>query len=142
MTFKEAEGAEGPEYERAVTKSNSQKSLGSESQLRRAHGSHNHAISGSESPFRSLVNKGDFRSRLQPGAQSEHRVTVDKDEEEEDDEEAQRSKLKSIFKEPRTVIHDMIDMSLSKKKLVTSEKMLIKAFVEFYRGLNLLKSYR
>jgi hypothetical protein len=132
VTFKEAEGAEGPEYERAVTKSNSQKSLGSESQLRRAHGSHNHAISGSESPFRSLVNKGDFRSRLQPGAQSE----------EEDDEEAQRSKLKSIFKEPRTVIHDMIDMSLSKKKLVTSEKMLIKAFVEFYRGLNLLKSYR
>lgn len=124
------------ENEPAATKLNLRKTFGTDSQLRRA-GSHN---SGSESPFRSVVNKGDFRSRLQSGAQSEHRVTVDKDEE--DEEEAQRSTLKNIFKEPRTVIQDMIDMSLSKKKLVTSEKMLMKAFVEFYRGLNLLKSYR
>ena len=140
VSFEEAEGGDGPEYEPAVSKLNSQKSFGSEPQLRRA-GSHSHSMNGSESPFRSVVNKGVFRSGLQQGAQTEHRVTVDKDEEDED-EEAQRSRLKNIFKEPRTIIQDMIDMSLSKKKLVTSEKMLVKAFVEFYRGLNLLKSYR
>jgi hypothetical protein len=36
----------------------------------------------------------------------------------------------------------MIDMSLGKKKVQSSEKMLRAAFIEFYRGLGLLKSYR
>lgn len=135
VAFKEeAEGAKGPEDEPAVAKLNSQKRFGSELQIRRA-GSHNLAVNGDESPFRSVVNKADFHARLQ----SDVRLTIEEDD---DEEEAQRFKLKSIFKEPKTVIQDMIDMSLSKKKLATSEKMLCKAFIEFYRGLNLLKSYR
>ncbi|CAN5951468.1 unnamed protein product [Sphagnum jensenii] len=36
---------------------------------------------------------------------------------------------------------DMIDFSLSQKKINSSEKMLRTAFIEFYRGLGLLKSY-
>lgn len=43
---------------------------------------------------------------------------------------------------PKTIIQDMIDMSLSKKRIQSSEKMLRSAFIEFYRGLGLLKSYR
>jgi len=130
------EGAKGQD-ESTVTKSSSPKNCASQLQLRRA-GSHNHVETGGESPFRFVVNKGDIRSRLQQDVT----VTVDKEVEDEDEVEAQLSKLKNIFKEPRTVIQDMIDMSLQKKKLVTSEKMLRKAFIEFYRGLHLLKSYR
>lgn len=138
MSFEEeAEGVKGLEGEPAVTKSHSLKRSGSDLQLRRT-GSHNHGVNGGESPFRSVIHKGEFRSRLQPDV----RVTIDKDEGDEDEEEARISKFKSIFKEPKTAIQDMIDMSLKKKKLVTSEKMLCKAFTEFYRGLNLLKSYR
>ena len=47
-----------------------------------------------------------------------------------------------VHSRERTIIQDMIDMSLGKKKVQTSEKMLRTAFVEFYRGLGLLKSYR
>lgn len=97
-----------------------------------------HALTRSDSPFRAVLNKGEVRSRVQPDV----RVTVDKGEDGDDEQEFQLSKLKNLLKEPRAAIQDMIDMSLSKKKLVTSEKMLQKAFVEFYRGLNLLKSYR
>jgi len=53
---------------------------------------------------------------------------------------AKRSSRKS--KRPKRIIQDMIDMSLGKKKAQSSEKMLRIAFVEFYRGLGLLKSYR
>jgi hypothetical protein len=53
---------------------------------------------------------------------------------------AKRSSRKS--KRPKRIIQDMIDMSLGKKKVQSSEKMLRTAFVEFYRGLGLLKSYR
>lgn len=42
---------------------------------------------------------------------------------------------------PKRIIQDMIDMSLGKKKVQSSERMLRTAFVEFYRGLGLLKSY-
>lgn len=42
----------------------------------------------------------------------------------------------------KSIIQDMIDMSLGKKKVQSSEKMLRTAFIEFYRGLGLLKSYR
>lgn len=97
------------------------------------HHRNSHALSRSDSPFRSVLT-----SRGQPDV----RVTVDESEDVDDEQEFQLSKLKNLLKEPRATIQDMIDMSLSKKKLVTSEKMLQKAFVEFYRGLNLLKSYR
>ncbi|XP_073385154.1 phosphate transporter PHO1 [Physcomitrium patens] len=39
------------------------------------------------------------------------------------------------------IIQDMIDISFRKKKVQSSEKMLRSAFIEFYRGLGLLKSY-
>jgi hypothetical protein len=127
------------EDESALTKSISQKSFGSSPSLHKCQvpqycraGSDNHAINGDESPFCSVVNKADFHSRLRPDV----RVTVEKNE------EAQHSKLRNILKEPKNAIQDVIDLRLGKKKLATSEKMLFRAFIEFYRGLSLLKSYR
>lgn len=52
---------------------------------------------------------------------------------------AKRSGRKT--KRPKRIIQDMIDLSLGKKKVQSSEKMLRTAFVEFYRGLGLLQSY-
>lgn len=130
----------------AIAGPNSQKSFDSSEMFRNApykpehrrSGYFNQAVNCDWSPFRSVMNHtADFNSRSQPDV----KLTIHKDEGE-DEESAQRSKFSYLFKEPKTVIQDMIDLSLSKKKIATSEKMLRKAFVEFYRGLNLLKSYR
>lgn len=129
----------------AIAGPNSQKSFDSSEMFRNApykpehrrSGYFNQAVNCDWSPFRSVMNHtADFNSRSQPDV----KLTIHKDEGE-DEESAQRSKFSYLFKEPKTVIQDMIDLSLSKKKIATSEKMLRKAFVEFYRGLNLLKSY-
>ncbi|KAG0558028.1 hypothetical protein KC19_11G174000, partial [Ceratodon purpureus] len=75
------------------------------------------------SPLPVVEKKADFHSRLQ-----QTRETGEL-----------QSNRKS--KRPKRLIQDMIDMSLGKKKVQSSEKMLRTAFVEFYRGLGLLKSY-
>ena len=75
------------------------------------------------SPLPGVEKKADFHGRLQHSRETaEH-----------------KSSRKS--KRPKRIIQDMIDMSLGKKKVQTSEKMLRSAYVEFYRGLGLLKSY-
>lgn len=82
---------------------------------------------GDDSPFHNVKSKGDFQSRLQ-----KVRETV----------ENRSLREQAGLSRPRSIIQDMIDMSLSKKKIQSSEKMLRTAFIEFYRGLGLLKSYR
>ena len=82
------------------------------------------------SPFHSVKSKGNWSERVKG-------VRV----------EMSRSSLSDKSSEfnphhPKTIIQDMIDMSLSKKRIQSSEKMLRSAFIEFYRGLGLLKSYR
>jgi hypothetical protein len=76
------------------------------------------------SPLPNIVEKkADFHARLRQSRETgEH-----------------QSSRKS--KRSKSIIQDMIDMSLGKKKVQSSEKMLRTAFVEFYRGLGLLKSY-
>lgn len=54
----------------------------------------------------------------------------------------QKSSIRKSKKTRSNIIQDMIDISLRKKKVQSSEKMLRSAFIEFYRGLGLLKSYR
>jgi hypothetical protein len=82
------------------------------------------------SPFHSVKSKGNWTERVK-GVKLE----------------MSRSSLHDKSSEfnphhPKTIIQDMIDMSLSKKRIQSSEKMLRSAFIEFYRGLGLLKSYR
>nr|XP_024403762.1 phosphate transporter PHO1-like [Physcomitrium patens] len=53
----------------------------------------------------------------------------------------QKSSIRKSKKTRSNIIQDMIDISFRKKKVQSSEKMLRSAFIEFYRGLGLLKSY-
>jgi hypothetical protein len=85
------------------------------------------------SPFHTVRGKGDYDSRLQKlrdsNVQPENNKSV-------------RHHVRFADRESRNVIQDMIDLSLSQKKINSSEKVLRTAFIEFYRGLGLLKSYR
>lgn len=79
------------------------------------------------SPFHSVKSKGNWKERVK-GVKLESPLS---------DESSEFNPHRS-----KTIIQDMIDMSLSKKRIQSSEKMLRSAFIEFYRGLGLLKSYR
>lgn len=78
------------------------------------------------SPLQIVQKKGDFHARLR-----ETREIVE-----------HQGVRKGRHSREKSIIQDMIDMSLGKKKVQSSEKMLRIAFAEFYRGLGLLKSYR
>ncbi|CAM6021947.1 unnamed protein product [Sphagnum balticum] len=84
------------------------------------------------SPFHTVRGKGDYDSRLQKlrdsNVQPENNKSV-------------RHHVRFADRESRNIIQDMIDLSLSQKKINSSEKVLRTAFIEFYRGLGLLKSY-
>ncbi len=85
------------------------------------------------SPFHTVRGKDDYDSRLQKlrdsNVQPENNKSV-------------RDHVRFADRESRNVIHDMIDLSLSQKRINSSEKVLRTAFIEFYRGLGLLKSFR
>jgi hypothetical protein len=77
-------------------------------------------------PFHTVAAMGDYHSRLQRVGKSvpEDRICFSAD---------RPSWSRSQHK---------IDLSKRKKKINSCEKMLCTAFIEFYRGLGLLKSYR
>jgi hypothetical protein len=85
------------------------------------------------SPFHTVRGKGDYDSRLQKLRDSNV---------EPENHKSVRDHARFADRESRNIIQDMIDLSLSQKKINSSEKMLRTAFIEFYRGLGLLKSYR
>ncbi|CAK9228659.1 unnamed protein product [Sphagnum troendelagicum] len=84
------------------------------------------------SPFHTVRGKGDYDSRLQKLRDSNVEPENNK---------SVRDHARFADRESRNIIQDMIDLSLSQKKINGSEKMLRTAFIEFYRGLGLLKSY-
>ncbi|KAG0563848.1 hypothetical protein KC19_8G064200 [Ceratodon purpureus] len=82
----------------------------------------------SSSPLQMVQRKGEFNARMrQTREMVEHQGVTNRKE--------------KLHSRERSIIQDMIDMSLGKKKVQSFERMLRAAFIEFYRGLGLLKSY-
>jgi hypothetical protein len=77
-------------------------------------------------PFDTVAAMGDYHSRLQRVGKSvpEDQICCSAD------------------RPSWSISHHKIDLSKRKKKINSWEKMLCTAFIEFYRGLGLLKSYR
>lgn len=93
------------------------------------HESANGHVDGTASPFNAVKRKGEFRARLRKVRESLEHQKI-------------REQHPAPLGRPKSnIIQDMIDMSLSKKKIQSSEKMLRTAFIEFYRGLGMLQSY-
>ena len=93
------------------------------------HESANGHVDGTASPFNAVRRKGEFRARLRKVRDSLEHQNI-------------REQHPAPLGRPKSnIIQDMIDMSLSKKKIQSSEKMLRTAFIEFYRGLGMLQSY-
>lgn len=86
---------------------------------------------GAKSPFHGVKSRGDWSERV-------HRLKQTWNPSSRFDQN-----LDLVFPRPKTrILQDIIDIHIQKKKVQTSEKKLRSAFIELYRRLGKLKSYR